>query len=35
MFEKGILTRLFSIVDDYFSVDIVSTSETEVTFTID
>lgn len=35
MFEKWILTRLFSIVDDYFSVDIVSTSETEVTFTID
>lgn len=35
MFEKGILTRLFSIVDDYFSVDIVSASETEVTFTID
>ncbi len=35
MFEKWLLTRLFSIVDDYFSVDIVSTSETEVTFTID
>ncbi len=35
MFEKWILTKLFSIVDDYFSVDIVSTSETEITFTID
>ncbi len=35
MFEKWILTRLFWIVDDYFSVDIVSASETEVTFTID
>lgn len=35
MFESWILTRIFSIVDDYFSVDIVSTSETEVTFTID
>ena len=35
MFEHWILTRLFSIVDDFFSVDIISTSETEVTFTID
>ncbi|MDC0506232.1 ACT domain-containing protein [Candidatus Gracilibacteria bacterium] len=35
MFEKNILGRLFSIVKDYFSIDIVSTSETEITFTID
>jgi len=35
MFEKNILARLFAIVADYFSVDIVSTSETEISFTID
>ena len=35
MFEKSILSRLFDIVSDYFSVDIVSSSETEVSFTID
>jgi aspartokinase/homoserine dehydrogenase 1 len=35
MFEKSILSRLFNIVKDYFSVDIVSSSETEVSFTID
>jgi len=35
MFEKSILSRLFYIVKDYFSVDIVSSSETEVSFTID
>ena len=35
MFEEGILAKLFSIVKDYFSVDIVSASETEITFTMD
>jgi len=35
MFEKSILSRLFWIVKDYFSVDIIISSETEVSFTID
>ncbi len=35
MFENGILSRLFNIVKDYYWVDIVSASETEVSFTID
>lgn len=35
MFENGILARLFWIVQDYFWVDIVSASESEVSFTID
>ena len=35
MFENGILSRLFDIVKDYYWVDIVSASETEVSFTID
>jgi len=35
MFEKNILSRLFEIVADYFSVDIVSSSETEISFTVD
>ncbi|MDQ7009432.1 MAG: hypothetical protein Q9M94_04050 [Candidatus Gracilibacteria bacterium] len=35
MFEKSILSRLFYIVKDYFSVDIVSSSETEISFTVD
>jgi len=35
MFERSILSRLFNIVQKYFSVDIVTSSETEVSFTID
>ena len=35
MFEKWILAKLFNIVKKYFSVDIVSASETEISFTID
>ncbi len=35
MFERGMLATLFGIVKKYFSVDIVSASETEVTFTFD
>jgi len=35
MFERNILARLFTIVSNYFSIDIVSSSETEITFTID
>ncbi len=35
MFENGILARLFTIVQKYVSVDIISASETEITFTID
>ena len=35
MFEKWILAHLFTIVKKYFSVDIISASETEITFTID
>jgi len=35
MFEKWILSDLFTIVKKYFSVDIISASETEITFTID
>ena len=35
MFERWVLSRLFDIVKDYFPVDIVSASETEITFTID
>ena len=35
MFEKWILALLFDIVKKYFSVDIISASETEITFTID
>jgi hypothetical protein len=35
MFERNILARLFHIVSNYFSVDIISSSETEVSFTID
>ena len=35
MFKEGILASLFDIVKNYASVDIVSTSETEVSFTID
>lgn len=33
--EQGFLKQVFQIVADYGSVDIVSTSETEITFTID
>lgn len=32
---EGILSQVFSIVKDYASVDIISTSETELSFTID
>ncbi len=35
MFENGILSRLFWVVQNYFWVDIVSASESEVSFTID
>ncbi len=35
MFEKSTFSDIFSIVKKYFLVDIVSTSETEVSFTID
>jgi hypothetical protein len=35
MFEKAILARLFKIVAKYYSVDIISASETEVSFTVD
>ena len=35
MFENGILSRLFWIVQKYFWVDIVSASESEISFTID
>ena len=35
MFERGVLSGIFDIVRNYYTVDIVSTSETEVTFTID
>lgn len=35
MFEKNILSKLFTIVWKYFAVDIVSTSETEISFTVD
>ena len=35
MFENGILSKLFWVVKKYFWVDIVSASETEVSFTID
>lgn len=35
MFENGILSRLFDVVKNYYWVDIVSASETEVSFTID
>jgi aspartokinase len=35
MFNSWILAKIFWIVADYVSVDIVSTSETEVSFTID
>jgi len=35
MFQAGLLAKIFTIVKDYFSVDIISASETEVSFTID
>ncbi len=35
MFHSWILANIFSIVQNYFSVDIISASETEVTFTVD
>jgi len=35
MYESWILSDIFSIVKDYASIDIVSTSETEISFTID
>lgn len=35
MFSEWILAKLFTIVKNYFSVDIVSASETEISFTID
>lgn len=35
MFQEWILSKLFSIVKDYFTVDIISASETEITFTFD
>lgn len=35
MFESGVLANIFTVVKQYFSVDIISASETEVTFTID
>ncbi|MCD5380898.1 hypothetical protein LR004_03125, partial [Candidatus Gracilibacteria bacterium] len=35
MFENGILSRLFEIVKNYYGVDIVSASESEISFTID
>ena len=35
MFEAWILANIFTIVQKYFSVDIISASETEVSFTID
>jgi len=35
MFENGILSRLFDIVRNYYWVDIVSASESEISFTID
>lgn len=35
MFQKWILSDLFTIVKEFFSVDIVSASETEVSFTLD
>ncbi len=35
MFQSGVLANIFWVVREYFSVDIISASETEVTFTID
>ncbi len=35
MFQPWVLANIFVVVKEYFSVDIISASETEVTFTID
>lgn len=35
MFQSWVLASIFTVVKEYFSVDIISASETEVTFTID
>ncbi|MCD5374888.1 hypothetical protein LR010_00360 [Candidatus Gracilibacteria bacterium] len=35
MFQPGLLANIFNTVKEYFSVDIISASETEVAFTID
>ncbi len=35
MFENGILSKLFTVVKKYFWVDIVSASESEISFTVD